>query len=150
MTIHELLLLDVAGDRCRLRVTCSKGTYIRTLAEDLASSLGCCAHLTALRRTAVGALNVADAVTLDQLAALSEEARGRWLRAPDTLLQSLPAIYLADDAARRFAHGNPVSVAAAPGQCRVYGEQRLLGLGEVDAAGGLQPRRVVGAVAADA
>lgn len=143
VTIHELLLLDVAGDRCRLRVTCSKGTYIRTLAEDLASSLGCCAHLTALRRTAVGALNVADAVTLDQLAALSEEARGRWLRAPDTLLQSLPAIYLADDAARRFAHGNPVSVAAAPGQCRVYGEQRLLGLGEVDAAGNLRPRRVL-------
>lgn len=149
VTIHELLLLSLAGDRCRLRVTCSKGTYIRTLAEDLAGALGCCAHLTALRRTAVGGLKVADAVTLDQLAALSEEARGQWLRAPDTLLQSLPAIHLADEAARRFAHGNPVSVAAAPGKCRVYGEQRLLGLGEVDDAGSLQPRRVVG-VAADA
>ena len=71
VTIHALLLLDVAGDRCRLRVTCSKGTYIRTLAEDLASYLGCCAHLAALRRTAVGALNVADAVPLDPPAALS-------------------------------------------------------------------------------
>lgn len=148
VTIHDLQLLDFAGERCRLRVTCSKGTYIRTLAEDLAGALACLAHLTALRRTAVGALNVVDAVTLDELAVLPEEARGRWLRAPDTLLQSLPAIALDDDAGRRFAHGNPVGVTAAPGKCRVYGQGRLLGLGEVDDAGSLQPRRVVGGAVA--
>jgi tRNA U55 pseudouridine synthase TruB len=71
-------------------------------------SLGCGAHLTALRRVAVGALVVADAVTLDQLAALAEDGRERWLLPPDTLLQSLPVVSLDDDAAARFAHGNPV------------------------------------------
>jgi tRNA pseudouridine55 synthase len=55
VTIHELRLLDFPGDRCRLRVACSKGTYIRSLAEDLGRALDCGAHLTALRRVAVGA-----------------------------------------------------------------------------------------------
>ncbi|WP_291991308.1 tRNA pseudouridine(55) synthase TruB [Candidatus Accumulibacter sp. ACC007] len=144
VTVHELRLLDFSGDRCRLRVACSKGTYIRSLAEDLGRSLACGAHLTALRRVAVGALVVAEAVTLDQLAALAEDGRERWLLPPDTLLQSLPAVTLDDDAAARFAHGNPVGSAAAPGKCRVYGNGRLLGLGEVDGQGSVQPRRVIG------
>ncbi|WP_313952096.1 tRNA pseudouridine(55) synthase TruB, partial [Accumulibacter sp.] len=135
VTIHELLLLDFSGDRCRLRVACSKGTYIRSLAEDLGHALGCGAHLTALRRVAVGALRVADAVTLDQLAAYSEDQRSCWLLAPDTLLQSLPAVHLDDEAALRFVHGNPVSSSCLPGKCRVYGQDRLLGLGEVDEQG---------------
>jgi tRNA pseudouridine55 synthase len=84
-------------------------------------------------------------VTLDQLAALSEEARGQWLLAPDTLLQSLPACYLADDAAAPLCrHGNPVSVAGLPGRYRVYAEDRLLGLGELDEAAKLQPRAAAG------
>lgn len=145
VTVHELRLLDFSGDRCRLRVACSKGTYIRSLAEDLGRSLACGAHLTALRRVAVGALVVAEAVTLDQLAALAEDGRERWLLPPDTLLQSLPVVTLDDDAAARFAHGNPVgSSAAAPGKCRVYVNGRLLGLGEVDGQGSVQPRRVIG------
>lgn len=145
VTIHELSLLDFSGDRCRLRVACSKGTYIRSLAEDLGKALGCGAHLTALRRVAVGALDVAAAVPLDQLAALSEDARETWLLAPDTLLQSLPSLDLDDDASERFVHGNPVASGAAPGKCRVYGLGRLLGLGEVDVQGNVQPRRVVAA-----
>jgi tRNA pseudouridine55 synthase len=144
VTIHELRLLDYSGERCRLWVACSKGTYIRSLAEDLGRALDCGAHLAALRRVAVGALAVADAVTLDELAALSEEARERWLLPPDALLQSLPAITLDDEAALRFTHGNPVGSAAAPGKCRVYGQGRLLGLGEVDVQGNVQPRRVIG------
>lgn len=144
ITVHELRLLAFAGDRCRLRVACSKGTYIRSLAEDLGQALDCGAHLTALRRVAVGALAVAEAVTLDQLAALSEEDRQSWLLPPDTLLQSLPAVTLDDLSAARFVHGNPVASAAAPGKCRVYGPDRLLGLGEVDGQGNVQPRRVIG------
>jgi tRNA pseudouridine55 synthase len=126
-----------------LRVACSKGTYIRSLAEDLGAALACAAHLTALRRVTVGPLQVSDAVTLDQLAALAEDERAAWLLAPDALLQSLPAIYLEDDAGRRFSHGNPVGSDGGPGKCRVYAENRLLGLGEVDEAGRLQPRRVL-------
>jgi len=146
VTIHELTLLDFSGDSCRLRVCCSKGTYIRTLAEDIGEVLGCGAHLTALRRVAVGALRIADAVSLDQLIELPEDQRASLLLPPDALLQTLPEVHLDDEATLRFAHGNPVSVpdlALAPGKCRVYGAARLLGLGEADGLGSVKPRRLV-------
>ena len=147
VTILELTLLDFSGDRCRLRVSCSKGTYIRTLAEDIGNVLGCGAHLTALRRVAVGPLRIADAVSLDQLIELPEDQRARLLLPPDALLQTLPAVHLDDESTQRFAHGNPVTVAEAPapGKCRVYGGSRLLGLGEADALGSVKPRRLVSA-----
>ena len=75
VVIHALELLTCDVDRCRLRVRCSKGTYIRTLAEDIGRVLGCGAHLTALRRTAVGDLSVVDALSLDALTALDDVAR---------------------------------------------------------------------------
>ena len=147
VTINELLLLDFSGERCRLRVSCSKGTYIRTLAEDIGNVLACGAHLTALRRIAVGPLRIADALTLDQIAALAEEERISCLRAPDALLQTLPAVYLDDEQTQRFSHGNPVSlagsVAVPPGKCRVYGQNRLIGLGVADSSWTVNPRRLV-------
>ena len=143
VVIHELLLLELTGERCRLRVTCSKGTYIRTLAEDIGKALGCGAHLTALRRTAVGSLRIDDAVTLDQLNAFSDAERSACLQAPDALLQKLPAVYLDEQSAARFCHGNPVVADIAPGPCRVYDQNRLLGLGEADPDGQLRPRRLV-------
>jgi tRNA pseudouridine55 synthase len=142
--IHELRLEDFSGDHCRLLVRCSKGTYVRSLAMDLGAVLGCGAHLGALRRVAVGPLRVADALTLDVLAALPDEDRQSCLLPPDALLQSLPPVLLDEAAGERFLHGNRVGVSAAPGRCRVYAGSRLLGLGEVDAAGSLQPRRVLG------
>ena len=148
--IHELVLLDLSPERCRLRVRCSKGTYIRTLAEDLGEALGCGAHLTALRRTSVGTLDVGDALTLDALAAMADDQRAACLQAPDALLQSLPAVLLDDEATARFMHGNPVrmtpGVSLEPGKRRVYGDDRLLGVGEIDALdplGLLKPRRLV-------
>lgn len=144
VTIHELALLSFEGERCRLRVCCSKGTYIRTLAEDIGAALGCGAHLTALRRTVVGPLTLIGAATLDELAALDESARLLRLQAPDALLQTLPAVRLDADAATRFTHGNPVACEAPAGRCRVYGDEgRLLGLGDADASGKLHPRRLV-------
>lgn len=144
VTIHELALLSFEGERCRLRVCCSKGTYIRTLAEDIGAALGCGAHLTALRRTVVGPLTLIGAATLDELAALDESARPLRLQAPDALLQTLPAVRLDADAATRFTHGNPVACEASAGRCRVYGDEgRLLGLGDADASGKLHPRRLV-------
>lgn len=143
VTIHELTLLDFAGDRCRLRVTCSKGTYIRTLAEDIGNALNCGAHLTALRRIAVGSLCVTSAVTLEYLTAQPEEDRAKHLLSLDTLLQSLPAVHLDEADGLRFLHGNPVTVTADVGKYRVYGFSRLLGLGEIEDSGRLQPRRVV-------
>lgn len=143
VVIHELSLLGLDADRCRLRVSCSKGTYIRTLAEDIGAALGCGAHLTALRRTVVGPLQISAAVTLDQLTALSDVERSAWLLAPDALLQSLPAVHLDAEAAARFSHGNPVSTQAVSGRVRVYAKDCLLGLGEADSDGKVQPRRLV-------
>ncbi|EXI84170.1 MAG: tRNA pseudouridine synthase B [Candidatus Accumulibacter sp. BA-94] len=142
--IHELRLGDFSVDRCRLLVRCSKGTYVRSLAMDLGSALGCGAHLGALRRVAVGPLQIADAVSLDVLATLTEEDRQGWLLPPDALLQSLPRVLLDEAGGERFLHGNRVDVGATAGRCRVYACSRLLGLGEVDADGSLQPRRVLG------
>lgn len=144
VTIHELQLLDFSGNRCRLRVSCSKGTYIRTLAEDIGNALGCGAHLTALRRTRVGSLAISGAVTLDQLSTIVEEERSVYLQPPDALLQTLPIVRLNEDDTCRFSHGNPVSVAfACEGKCRVYCGDRLLGIGEAERSGKVSPRRLV-------
>ncbi len=145
VVIHDLELLGYAGERCRFRVACSKGTYIRTLMEDIGNALGCGAHLTALRRVTVGDLSVSGTVTLDQLAALSEADRLAYLSPPDALLQSLPSVRLDDPAAERFCHGNPVIVSpeGSFGKCRVYGQGRLLGVGEIDVSGCVKPRRLV-------
>lgn len=147
VTIQELQLLEWSGELCRLRVTCSKGTYIRTLAEDIGAVLGCGAHLVALRRVGVGDLCIADAVSLEELEMLDESIRLTRLAPVDALLRSLPAVILDDDLAQRFSHGNPVRVAAGafhvPGKCRVYGGGRLLGLGEIGMDGRLCPRRLL-------
>jgi tRNA pseudouridine55 synthase len=142
--IAELSLLDFSPERCRVRVACSKGTYIRTLAEDIGNALGCGAHLTALRRTAVGGVSIAQAVTLDVLDALPEEERNRRLLPLDALLQDLPALRLDEAMGRRFMHGNPVPAGhGIEGKCRVHGVGGLLGIAWVDACGILYPRRLV-------
>lgn len=145
VTVSALELLAFSGDRCRLRVTCSKGTYVRALAADVGRALGCGAHLAALRRTAVGPLDVARAVTLDRLSTLPEAGRSACLLPPDVLLQSLPAAHLDEGARQRFMHGNPVQAGAGlqAGPCRVYGSGVLLGLGEMGASGELRPKRLV-------
>lgn len=149
VTIHVLTLLSWAGDRCRVRVCCSKGTYIRTLAEDIGAQLGCGAHLVGLRRIGVGDLDVAMAVTLDEIEALTEADRGAVLQSPDALLQSLPKVVLGEDQARRFTHGNPVELGAEgarfSGKCRVYADALLLGVGDMGDDGRLAPRRLVAA-----
>ena len=150
VTIHALELLGHAGETCCLRVACSKGTYIRTLATDLGERLGCGAHLTALRRTAVGSLTLETAWTLEALEAQDETTRESLLLPPDGLLQNLPRAELAAETALRFCHGNPVSFDAAggaPGRWRVYADGRLLGLGELTNDGVLKPSRLIAASA---
>ncbi len=151
VVIHELELLEFQADRCRLRVRCSKGTYIRSLAEDLGEVLQSGAHLTALRRTAVGALSVNEACSLEALALFDDAGRARVLRAPDALLQELPRIVLAHGEASKFSHGNPVGFPAGQafeqaGRFRVYAGNQLLGVAVADGAGLLCPRRLVAVV----
>jgi tRNA pseudouridine55 synthase len=122
VTIHRLDILDWQHDRLDIEVCCSKGTYVRTLAEDLGERLGCGAHLAALRRIGSGALRIEAAVTLDQLAAWSEAEREAALLPPDVLLGEAPAVELDEAEAGRFLTGlrRRVRLADAP-LVRVYG-----------------------------
>lgn len=144
VTIHSLAWRDLANDEVTIEVACSKGTYVRVLAEDIGATLGCGAHLTALRRTAIGPFRVADAVTLDVLADLAPEARRGVLRSIDSLIQGLPEVGVALALADAFRQGRPVPGVARPGMpVRVYAEGRFLGVAEALPDGRLQPRRVV-------
>ncbi len=143
--IHALELLRFAEDSLELRVRCSKGTYIRTLVEDIGRALGCGAHVSALRRTASGAFRIEDAVTLDQLQADPAEARDARLLPLERLLGELPRVDLPAGLAERFQQGQALQLGEAPaGACSVYAQHgRLLGLGEGRAHGELRPRRLV-------
>lgn len=148
--IARLQVGEIEGDRFRLTVDCSKGTYIRTLAEDIGQALGCGAHLAALVRTRVGACKLDDAVTLAALEAMAPEARRDALLPVDTLLQRLPRVALGQQQAALFLHGVPIDLGGAPGLKRVYGPaDELLGTAETDGRGMLNPRRLI-AMAANA
>lgn len=122
VTIHRIELVRWQGNSLVIDVDCSKGTYIRTLAEALGEALGCGAHLEALCRTGSGALDLRDAVTIEDLAALDEAGREARLLPADVLLAAWPAVHLPDDEAGRFLTGlrRRVQEADAPA-VRVYG-----------------------------
>ena len=143
--VLELELLAFTGDSLELRVLCSKGTYVRTLAEDIGLALGCGAYLAALRRIAAGGFRIEEATTLEQLQAESADERTRRLLPLERLLAGLPRVELPAPLAMRFRQGQSLSVPQAPvGRCCVFGiEGRLLGLGEGRAHGLLHPRRLV-------
>jgi len=142
--IHELEVLGRKGDLLRLRIRCSKGTYVRQLAIDLGLALGTLAHLAALRRTGVGPFRIEQAVSLDDLQALDEAARRAWLMPADSLLAALPRVDLEEDQARRFTSGQTLRLQAPEGACRVYGrESALLGVGEVGPDSRLKPVRLI-------
>ena len=143
--IHSLEVLEFAGDSFRIRVDCSKGTYIRTLAIDLGRVLGCGAHLSALRRTRIGAFDVADAVSLEALDALPAERRDAALAPPDALVAHFPRVALDPAQSQALLQGRNLSmpVAGLAGFVRVYGGGRFLGLAEWDTDGKLLPRRLI-------
>ncbi|HJV94469.1 MAG TPA: tRNA pseudouridine(55) synthase TruB [Albitalea sp.] len=136
VTIHRIDIVDGHDDEWTLDVRCSKGTYIRTLAEDIGEALGCGAHLSALRRTGSGPLTLSGAHTLEQLAEMSDEERDAALLAADTLLADWPVVRLDDEGAGRFLSGvrRRLPLADAP-NVRVYGPQprAFLGSGHITA-----------------
>jgi tRNA pseudouridine55 synthase len=126
-----------------LRVRCSKGTYIRTLAEDIGVKLGTVAHLAGLRRTASGGFRIEDAVTLDALEAAQPEARRARLLPLTALLTGLPRAELDAASVARFRQGQALAHPAQEGVCGVYGPDGcVIGLGRADAAGQLHPMRL--------
>lgn len=144
VTIYAIDLLDFAGDALTLRVACSKGTYIRVLAADIGAALGCGAHLSALRRTRVGDLDLDGAVTLAELEGLDEAGRMTRLKPVDALLHTLPILTVEGEAAQRFSHGNPVDLPVGlSGKIRVYENGKLIGIGEPGSGDRLWPKRLV-------
>ena len=144
VTIHAIDFLDFSEDTLSIRVSCSKGTYIRVLAADIGNALGCGAHLIGLRRTEVADLTLANSVTLAELEALDEGLRMGCLQPVDALLLSLPILAIEGEAAERFRHGNPIDLSAGyGGKMRVYADERLIGVGEPGSDGRLWPKRLV-------
>lgn len=148
VVVKHLTLLRFDGTDLEISVTCSKGTYIRVLAEDMGRELGCGACLSALRRTAVGNLSLASgACTLDQLECLTLPRRDALLLDADVLVASLPRCDLNAEQARRLMRGQPVESArgaCAAGLARIYGPGReFLGVAEIQAPGRVVPRRLV-------
>lgn len=136
VTIHELELMGGSGDTWTLRVTCSKGTYIRVLAEELGEALGVPATLAALRRTRAGAFDLKYAHTLPDILAAAENGelhKNGWLLGTDRAFAALPALTVDEAAQKRLFNGCPTShYPAADGRWRVYdGDGRFLGLATV-------------------
>ena len=122
ITIHRLDFVAFEASALSIAVDCSKGTYIRTLAEEIGAALGCGGHLVALRRVRAGSLSVDDAMPLHAFEALAPGERDAMLLPVDTLITNLPAIELDDAHARRFVEGQRLawSDASYRGRVRVY------------------------------
>ena len=135
--IAELELLKVQGDVVEIRVVCSKGTYIRVLAEDIGEALGCGAHLAALRRTASGGFRIENAVTLEQ-------ADRRHLLPLAALLDGLPRAELGPADELRLRQGQALRISGlAAGLCAVVRpDGAVIGLASADGEGGLRPLRL--------
>lgn len=146
--INEIRLLEVAGSRLVFRVSCSKGTYIRVLVEDIARVAGTVAHTARLHRESVGdfaAVDMLDMATVEGLAAQDIEALRAKLLPPDVALASMQMVSISAAEAANFSAGQSVEIAAAQasGLTRVYGAGRkFIGVGEVTSDGQLAPRRV--------
>ena len=150
VTIHGLELLGYEAPMLKIRVTCSKGTYVRVLGEDIGAALGTGAHLNALRRVQVGALTLDGMITLEALQAHPDP---RSLLAPvDALLSTFPAIELTAELAKRFLNGQrlalgkeAVTVPSEQGRVRVYHEGKLLGTANLQEWSILAPERLIAA-----
>ena len=150
MTIHGLSLVEYAAPFLKILVTCSKGTYVRVLGEDIGAALGCGAHLNALRRVQVGSLSTERMITLEELQAHPDPLS---LLAPvDALLSSFPSVELTPELAKRFLNGQrlalgkeSVMVPSELGRVRVYHEGKLLGTAILQEYAILAPERLIAA-----
>lgn len=149
VTIYSLSLVELTADSFTIEVECSRGTYIRTLIEDIGNALGCGAYVTALRRTGLGPFGEADMVTLDTLNAVYEEDKTQlkqFMLPTDSALSDWPAVNLTEDMAFYMRQGQPVVIAHAPteGWVRLnVGEDRFLGVGQILDDGRVAPKRLL-------
>ncbi len=149
VTIHRIDLRRHAGDELEIELHCSKGTYVRTLAEEIGEALGCGGHLCALRRTASGPFTLDEAVTMEQIAAAAEEgnaALDALLLPIERALADWPAVNLTDNSAYYVQQGQPVLVPQAPteGWVRLHRpDGGFLGVGHILDDGRVAPKRLI-------
>lgn len=143
ITIYDLQCLANYRDRLTLDVHCSKGTYIRSLAEDIGDYLGCGATVMELRRTAAGQFSLTTAYPMEQLNTLSEPALDACLLPVDQPLLSFPDVTLTQQQACSIKYGQKLAIqASTKGLVRMYNEQNFLGLGEMAMDGTLAPKKL--------
>ena len=154
LIIYELSLTPLSDQQLQLTVTCSKGTYVRVLAEDIAKALGTLGHLTALRRIRTGDFEIANAITLADFAALDIAARFDKLLAVDACVHSLPSLVLDASQSKRIRQGQRLNVKTntltqqlnltANQMFRLFDPQhQFLGPGLLEPNGRLQPMKLV-------
>jgi tRNA pseudouridine55 synthase len=144
--IREITLKTYAEGIAEISVTCSKGTYIRTLAEDIGHALSCGAHLLALRRIATASYDIAQTISLEALEQLNTEQRDQQLLPVDSAIEAIPKIILNADAAYYLMQGQPVwqSGKIPVGDLRLYNDQQqFLGLGYLQPDGKIAPKRLL-------
>ncbi len=149
VTIHELTMVDRSEAEMTLDMRCSKGTYVRTLVEDIGEALGCGAHVTVLRRLSVTPYDHPDMISLDHLSELAAQefsALSRYLLPIDSALSAWPALSVNDASAFYLKSGHPVQIPGAPtsGKTRLYDNRRVFfGLGRVLDDGRIAPERTL-------
>lgn len=151
VTIYKLTMVSLERDRLFVEVDCSKGTYIRTLAEDIGAALGCGAHLASLRRTRSGPFSLADACSMDEVMTIGEHTDAfagldAMLLPLDSALSSLPDLHLSDESVHSISCGQSVCVPSAPGEglVRLYRlGSEFVGVGAILADGRVTLRRLI-------
>jgi len=151
VTIHELIMEHFSGDEMEISVRCSKGTYVRTLAEDIGNALGCGAHLRGLRRTAIAGFRLENAYSRDQLEAMDMPAREACLLPLDCMLQDMPMLELNAVQVTRMAQGQRLGIDAGlpDGKVRLYSAGKFIGVAEL-LGRRLAPDRLLSSVAKNA
>ncbi|MDO9105007.1 MAG: tRNA pseudouridine(55) synthase TruB [Methylovulum sp.] len=141
--IFELALLHFSNDQLTLDVACSKGTYIRSLAEDLGHALGCCGTVKILRRLTAGQFGIAEAKTIEELSDMDEQALFNCLIAVDKPLAAIPAVHLSDTQATCIRYGQSIPASDHElGPVRLYHGADFLGLGERLLDGRIAPKKL--------
>lgn len=146
ITIFDIQFHSLISDVLDVTVVCSKGTYIRTLAEDIGAKLGCGAHLAGLRRLTTAHYDLAQALTIEALEHMTVEARDAALLPPDSAIEDLPKVTIDEESAFYLKRGQEVwkSGLNISGLFRIYSESGVfLGLGEQTDAGRIAPRRLI-------
>jgi tRNA pseudouridine55 synthase len=148
VVIHELVLNSFSGNQIDITVRCSKGTYIRTLAEDIGAALGCGAHLTGLRRTAIAHFDLKDGYNWQQLESMTQAERDACILPLESLMPDMPKLQLDTEQVQRMAQGQRLGLDAGlpDGKVSLHGPQGFIGVGLLQ-GNRLSPDRLLSSVA---